>query len=80
MATKLPQHITHDWLGTLDDDRLLDTEARLHAAFRTLEQAQKRADGERYDLMRGPAPLLAAWDRWSRVHTATRARRLHPRR
>ena len=77
---KLPERINHKWMETLDDASLLTAEARLHKAFATAEASQRRVMGEQYDLMQGPAELLAAWDRWSRVHTETRVRKLHPRR
>ena len=76
----LPDRITYDWMGTLDDDMLLTAERRLHEVFRDEEEGQRRRLGERYDLMRGPAELLSAWDRWSRVNSETRQRKLNPRR
>jgi hypothetical protein len=36
--------------------------------------------GQKYQLFRSPPDLMDAWDRWSRVHTATRGRSLNPRR
>jgi hypothetical protein len=76
----LPDRITYDWMGTLDDDSLLDAEWSLHQVFTDEEAAQRRRLGDRYDLMRGPAELLSAWDRWSRVNRETRQRKLNPRR
>lgn len=75
---RLPERITYQWMGTLDDDALLTAERRLQKAFATEEKAHRRVVGDRYDLMRGPAELLGAWDRWSRVNTETRSRKLHP--
>jgi hypothetical protein len=75
----LPDRITYDWMGTLDDDALLTAELSLHRLFADQEAAQRQRLGERYELMRGPAELLSAWDRWSRVNRETRERKLNPR-
>jgi hypothetical protein len=77
---RLPERITYKWMGTLDDDALLTAEARLQVAFAAEEKAHRHVVGDRYELMRGPAELLGAWDRWSRVNTETRSRNLNPRR
>ena len=76
----VPERITQDWIGGLDDAGLLAAEANLRELFAAEETVHRRAVGRRYDLMRGPAELLGAWDRWSRVNAAARARKLHPRR
>jgi len=76
----LPDRITHDWMLTLDNDALLTAERSLHEEFKAGEATERRRVGERYELMRGPAELLSAWDRWSRVNTEARTRKLHPRR
>ena len=76
----VPDTISANWIGTLTDADLIDVEARLHTRFSTIESREKRTLGGRYDFFRGSADLMDAWDRWSRVHTATRARKLHPRR
>ena len=75
-----PETINAPWIGTLTDDDLVDVEGRLHTQFSVLERRAKKLLGAHYDMFRGSADLLRAWDRWSRVHTATRARHLHPRR
>jgi len=80
MAMKLPEHITASWMDSLTDGDLLTAESRLHVTFAALEGAQKKLRGEEYELMRGPAELLSAWGRWSRVSTEARARGLHARR
>lgn len=77
---KLPATITRDWLVALSDTDLVDAEARLHQMFGVLERRNKKAFGAQYSLFRGPADLLAAWDRWSRVSQLTRERGLRPRR
>ena len=77
---RVSEQITYKWMASLDDASLLSAEARLHEAFLAEEKTHKRAVGKRYDLMRGPAELLAAWDRWSRISTETRSRGLHVRR
>jgi hypothetical protein len=76
----LPERITYQWIGSLDNEALLTVEHDLKLAFATEETAHRRMVGDRYDLMRGPTELLSAWDRWSRVNTETRSRKLHPRR
>ena len=77
---KLPQSITRQWLGTLTNDDLMDAESRLHQTLGVLERREKKARGAHYQLLRGPAELLAAWDRWSRVSQAARERGLQARR
>ncbi|HEY8176847.1 MAG TPA: hypothetical protein VIF32_14195 [Gemmatimonadaceae bacterium] len=76
----LPDRISMAWIETLTDVDLLDVEARVHARFTVLERREKRARGDKYQLMRGPADLMEAWDRWSRLLAATRERSLNPRR
>ena len=76
----LPDRITYEWMGTLDDDSLLVAELSLHQLFADEEAAERKRRGERYELVRGPAELMSAWDRWSRVNTETRQRKLNPRR
>ena len=76
----LPDRITYDWLVALDDDALLTAERTLHQTFTDEEGTQRRRLGDRYELMRGPAELLSAWDRWSRANTEARHRKLNPRR
>jgi hypothetical protein len=76
----MPERLTSSWIESLTDGDLVTAEARLHRSFAALERAQKKLLGGQYDLMRGPAELLAAWGSWSRVSNATRARGLHVRR
>jgi hypothetical protein len=59
---------------------LIQIEARLHARFSTLERREKKLHGQKYQLFRSPPDVMDAWDRWSRVNTATRGRSLNPRR
>jgi hypothetical protein len=77
---RMPERLTSTWIESLTDGDLVTAEARLHRSFSTLEREQKKLLGQRYELLRGPAELLAAWGSWSRVSAATRARGLHPRR
>jgi hypothetical protein len=77
---QLPERPTADWIDSLTDRDLLLAESRLHATFFALEREQKALLGAKYDLMRGPAELMAAWDHWTRVNTATRSRGLNPSR
>jgi hypothetical protein len=76
----VPERISLVWIETLTNEDLLDVEARVHARFSLLERREKKAKGDRYQLMRGPAELMDAWDRWSRLLAATRERKLNPRR
>jgi hypothetical protein len=76
----VPDRIDPAWISTLADEDLIDIESRLHSKFVLLERRQKRARGQKYDLFLGPADLMDAWDRWSRVNTATITRSLIPRR
>lgn len=76
----VPEKISHAWIETLSDDEMIDIEARLHAAFTVIERREKKARGYKYELCRGTAELMTAWDRWSRLSTATRDRSLTTRR
>ena len=76
----LPERITYDWLVQLDNDALLTAERSLYTTFTGEEAVERRRLGERYELMRGPATLMSAWDRWSRANTEARHRKLNPRR
>jgi hypothetical protein len=77
---QLPEYITSKWIDSLGNDSLLDAESNLHQIFSALEQEEKARGGANYSMMHGSADLMAAWDRWSRVSTAVRARGLHRRR
>lgn len=74
----VPDRISLAWIETLTDADLLDVEARVRARFTLLERREKKARGDKYQLMRGPADLMDAWDRWSRILAATRDRSLNP--
>lgn len=76
----VPERISSEWIGTLTDEDLIDIEARLHQRFTALERRERSSKGARYSLFRAPADVMDAWDRWSRVLTATRSRSLNPRR
>ena len=77
---KLPDRVDANWIATLADTQLAKAEALLHAEFVKLEDAEKRRAGARYVMMRGPEPLMAAWQRWLLVNNETRARRVVIRR
>ncbi len=77
---RMPERVTSAWIDSLTDGDLVTAESRLHKSFSAMERAQKKLLGAQYELMRGPAELLAAWGSWSRVSTATRVRGLHVRR
>jgi hypothetical protein len=74
-----PDIINMKWIDTLTDADLLDVESRLHEQLAVIERREKKAKGDKYLLFRGPADLLDAWDRWSRINAATRERSLKPR-
>jgi hypothetical protein len=76
----VPERISRLWIDTLSDPDIVDVEARLHAAFAVLERREKKARGLKYQLCRGPAELMTAWDRWSRISGAARERSLIVRR
>jgi hypothetical protein len=75
---ELPARINAQWISSLRDDELLGAEAELRAAFSRAEADEKRERGERYELRRGSEGLMNAWQRWSLVNSATRARGLRP--
>ena len=77
---QVPEHITSKWIDSLGNESLLDAESNLHKIFSDLEQEEKAQVGASYNLMHSSANVMAAWDRWSRVSTAVRARGLHRRR
>ena len=75
----VPDRINGAWVAALSDDEILGVEGALHETFSALELREKKARGDRYNLMRSPADLMEAWSRWSLVNAATRARALNPR-
>ncbi|HEX6964792.1 MAG TPA: hypothetical protein VF166_03260 [Gemmatimonadaceae bacterium] len=74
----VPEYITAQWIDSLTDDTLLAVDQLLHRTFAQIESEEKARRGSAYDLMRGPVELTSAWDRWTRVNSAARARRLRP--
>ncbi|HLA90187.1 MAG TPA: hypothetical protein VJL28_07155 [Gemmatimonadaceae bacterium] len=72
----VPERINAAWIATLADEDLLDIEARLSERFTILDNRHKQLRGRSYVLLRGPADLIDAWDRWSRLSMAVRARSL----
>ncbi len=76
----VPERISLEWIGTLTDADLIDVEARLHERFNALQRREKKTKGTHYSLFRSAPDVMDAWDRWSRVLTATRSRSLNPRR
>jgi hypothetical protein len=73
---QVPQQLSRQWIDTLTDDELIDVEARLHDRFLTIERRERKSQGPRFTMMRAPADLLDAWDRWSRCLNAARERAL----
>lgn len=76
----VPDRINAAWISTLADEDLLDIESRLYERFAILDRRHKQLRGRDYNLLRGPTPLIDAWDRWSRVAMATKTRSLIVRR
>ena len=74
-----PDNIDPRWVSTLSDDELQTAEWELRADFNEHESVEKERRGAAYDLMRGSAPLMRAWIRWSIVNAAARARGLRVR-
>jgi hypothetical protein len=76
----VPERITGNWLDTLADADLVLAESALRQAFFALERREKGILGPRYDLMRGPAELMAAWSNWSLVSNEAARRGIRVRR
>ncbi len=74
----LPERISSTWIETLTDTDLLELEQRQRGRFDVLEKREKKLRGDKYNMMRGSAELMDAWDRWSRLSAATRDRSLTP--
>ncbi|MEX2177458.1 MAG: hypothetical protein WD801_02030 [Gemmatimonadaceae bacterium] len=74
----LPERISSTWIETLTDTDLLELEQRQRGRFDVLEKREKKLRGDKYNMMRGSAELMDAWDRWSRLSAATRYRSLTP--
>jgi hypothetical protein len=72
----IPDYVNARWIATLRDDQLVKAEAKLHAAFRKQETAEKLRSGPRYMLLQGPPTLVNAWHRWLLVSNETRTRGL----
>jgi hypothetical protein len=72
----VPESVTRSWIDSLNDEDLVAIERRLFDRFTVLERREKKQQGERFQLMRGSAELMSAWDRWSRVSNVTRERSL----
>lgn len=77
---RIPGRITAMWIDSLTNDDLLMAESRLKKVFAQRERVEKGRLGGAYDLMRGDAELMSAWDRWTRVNSAIRTRGLTPSR
>jgi len=76
---QLPERIAASWVKSLPDAELLNAESELHDVFLVAEHEERRRRGDAYELARGSAELMLAWQRWSMVSFATRARGLHAR-
>ncbi|MFN8573873.1 MAG: hypothetical protein U0132_17580 [Gemmatimonadaceae bacterium] len=76
---KLPDKINGAWVMGLANDDLVEAEWQLHQLFTKLEVSEKKAMGSKYEMLRGSAELIMAWQRWGLVSSAVRSRGLHPR-
>lgn len=65
---RLPETVNASWIASLADEQLLEAEAKLHTQFRAHEKREKTRAGDRYNMMRGPEPLITAWHRWLMVN------------
>jgi hypothetical protein len=72
----IPDHISHRWIATLDNEQLTTAEAELHATFRAQEKVEKVRKGAQYVLLQGPAALVNAWQRWMLLSNEVRSRGL----
>lgn len=76
---KLPEKINGTWVLGLANDDLIEAEWLLHQVFAKIEASERKAMGRKYEMLRGSAELLSAWQRWGLVSSAVRARGLNPR-
>ena len=65
---RVPEMVNAAWIESLADEQLLEAEAKLHAVFAVQEKREKARAGDRYSMLRGPQPLVAAWHRWLMVN------------
>lgn len=77
---KVPEMITCAWLDAVVDAELIFAESNLRLAFFEMERKEKALQGPRYDMMRGSAEFMDAWDRWSRVNNEVSRRGIQVRR
>lgn len=76
----MPAHVNARWIATLGDAQLVAAEAQLYADFRKRETAERSRAGDRYMLLQGPSELVNAWQDWTLLNNATRARGVTVRR
>ena len=77
---RIPGRITATGIDSLTNAALRTAETRLKTVFAVRERVETSKLGGAYDLMRGDAELMSAWDRWTRVNSAIRTRGLTPSR
>lgn len=65
-------------IGALSSNELLDAELAMHVRFAELDAVERRLKGTRYNLMKGSAELVDAWDQWARLTSAAQRRSLTP--
>lgn len=70
----IPERVDATWIAGLADKQLVEAESKLHAVFLEEETTEKKRMGDRYDMMRGPSTLMAAWMRWVMVNNETSSR------
>lgn len=73
---QLPERIAASWITSLPDAELLAVESQLHEVFLVAEDEERQRRGDAYELARGSAELMLAWQRWSVVSVAARSRGL----
>jgi hypothetical protein len=74
----IPGRLSTTEIGALSADELLNAELAMHTRFAELDAVEKRTKGRKYNLMKGPAELMDAWDQWGRLTRAAQARLLTP--
>ena len=54
-----PDRIDASWIGSLNDDQLVQAECELRKRFAQQEAKEKKRRGMQYDLMKGPDDIPA---------------------
>ena len=75
----IPDTVNSRWIAGLADTQLVDAEVELHRAFEKHEVEERRLRGDNYKLMRGPEPLVTAWNKWQLGRNEAQSRGLELR-